>query len=144
MRYCVYKYTYKRLYWWLWHINQESKYQSPACWVYLFRHLPKTISSCSFALKITPCNICLQCFLRVCAREDTLMILAGAELLILSRSKFVSRKWPRWFTPNCISKPSCVFQWGHIIIPINTRKCTVNNMFIFISNNFPCDWYIYL
>lgn len=31
-------------------------------------------------------------FLRVCAWDDTLMILAGAELFILSRSRLVKRK----------------------------------------------------
>ena len=29
----------------------------------------------------------------------------------------VSKKWPRWFVPNCISNPSSVFHSGHIMMP---------------------------
>ncbi len=29
----------------------------------------------------------------------------------------VSAKWPRWFTPNCISKPSAVRRRGNAITP---------------------------
>ena len=33
----------------------------------------------------------------------------------------VSRKWPKWLVPICISKPSSVFNSGHAIIPIFDR-----------------------
>ena len=36
---------------------------------------------------------------------------------IFVRSRFVNRKWPMWFTPNCISTPSLVKLWGHLITP---------------------------
>ena len=34
----------------------------------------------------------------------------------------VSKKWPRWFVPNCISNPSSVFHSGHIMMPVMVRK----------------------
>ena len=36
----------------------------------------------------------------------------GADFLSKSRSKFVSKKWPKWLTPKCVSKPSSVFWKG--------------------------------
>jgi hypothetical protein len=33
------------------------------------------------------------------------MILAGAERMMRGKRRHVKRKWPRWFTPMCISKP---------------------------------------
>jgi len=29
----------------------------------------------------------------------------------------IAKSSPKWFTPNCISKPSAVFEYGHIMIP---------------------------
>ena len=48
---------------------------------------------------------------------DTFTTRAGALCFSLSRSKDVSRKCPRWFTPICVSKPSFVFPRGVFITP---------------------------
>jgi hypothetical protein len=52
-----------------------------------------------------------------CALEDTITILAGAERMMRGRRRHVNRKWPRWFTPNCVSNPSSVLPLGHAMIP---------------------------
>ena len=52
-----------------------------------------------------------------CADDDTVTIRLGADFFRRSSSKLVNRKCPKWFTPNCISYPSSVFQYGHTIIP---------------------------
>lgn len=37
--------------------------------------------------------------------------------IIKSSNKLVNKKCPKWFTPNCISKPSLVFEFGVLITP---------------------------
>lgn len=60
----------------------------------------------------------------MCAKDDTFIILAGAEDIILSSNNVVSKKWPKWFTPNCISNPSSVFDFGQPAIPVKINyKC---------------------
>lgn len=49
--------------------------------------------------------------------DDTVTIRAGAELRILGNRSDVNRKCPKWFTPNCVSKPSWVLPLGHAITP---------------------------
>lgn len=48
----------------------------------------------------------------MCASDETFIILAGADALIRSSNSVVNKKWPRWFTPNCISNPSAVLDLG--------------------------------
>lgn len=60
----------------------------------------------------------------------------------LSTKRFVNKKCPIWFTPSCISMPSFVLVWGHLIMPalfikISSRWCSVtdktnpeNNLYI--------------
>ena len=42
----------------------------------------------------------------------------SADFLKSGRSISVSRKWPKWLVPICISKPSSVFSSGQAIMPI--------------------------
>lgn len=51
------------------------------------------------------------------AMLETVTTRLGADFFKRSSRQFVSRKWPRWFTPNCISNPSSVFHFGQLIIP---------------------------
>lgn len=51
------------------------------------------------------------------ATEERLIILAGADCLMVSNKSKVQRKWPRWLTPSCISNPSSVCHLGHTITP---------------------------
>ena len=41
-----------------------------------------------------------------------------ADFFKSGRSISVSRKWPKWLVPICISKPSSVFSSGQAIMPI--------------------------
>ena len=50
----------------------------------------------------------------------------GEEDLMRSRRRLVRRKWPRWLTPNCISKPSSVDCLGHIITPMGANGNAIN------------------
>lgn len=94
-----------------------------------------------------------------CAELDTFMIRLGADFyeiihikmveganstgsfgkvlklltLIKSSSKFVSRKCPKWLTPNCISTPSFVCKCLHLITPA---------LFIKMSNRFSFSLYL--
>lgn len=51
----------------------------------------------------------------------------------VSNNRFVRRKWPKWFTPNCISMPSFVNAYGHLITPA---------LLIKMSNWFSFSWYL--
>merc|ERR1719239_2091123 len=53
-----------------------------------------------------------------CASEDTLTMRApGPAFFTRGITRLVSRKWPRWFVPICISKPSSVLVNGQVITP---------------------------
>ena len=92
------------------HVNQDGKQTTG-------------VGGAALITEIDSCNIKLteesEVDLRVWAMEETLTILAGAEALRWSRRSIVNRKWPKWFVPNCISKPSLVSQRGHIITPVS-------------------------
>ena len=63
-------------------------------------------------------------FPATCARDETITIRLGADSLIRSRSRFVSRKCPKWLTPKCVSKPSSVSVYGTNITPaLLMRTC---------------------
>lgn len=53
----------------------------------------------------------------VCATDATTITRLGDPAFNKSRRRFVKRKWPRWLTPICISKPSDVYIFGHAITP---------------------------
>lgn len=53
----------------------------------------------------------------LCARLDKTIMRAGADAFRMSNSKLVNKKWPKWLTPNCISKPSLVIALGIAITP---------------------------
>ena len=81
---------------------------------------------------------------RSCAMEDTVTILAGAERIIRGRRRQVNRKWPRWFTPNWVSKPSSVFLWGQARIPetFAPHDSILDNLCHFrLGTHFP--WLVY-
>lgn len=48
----------------------------------------------------------------------------GADFFRRSSRQCVKRKCPKWFTPNCISKPSSVFHFGQLMTP----KSEANNL----------------
>lgn len=43
-----------------------------------------------------------------CTCADTVTTRPGPLLCIRSKRRFVSRKWPKWFTPNAMPKPLSV------------------------------------
>ena len=45
---------------------------------------------------------------------------AGALCRILGSKSEVNRKWPKWFTPKCVSNPSSVFDFGQAMTPEKT------------------------
>jgi hypothetical protein len=49
--------------------------------------------------------------------DATVTILAGAEQMMRGKRRQVKRKWPRWLTPMCISKPSSVVDCGQNTAP---------------------------
>lgn len=51
------------------------------------------------------------------AKLETLTTRLGDDFFRRSNRQFVKRKWPRWFTPNCISNPSSVCHFGQPITP---------------------------
>lgn len=53
-----------------------------------------------------------------CAILDTFTTRLGAELFRIPNKRLVSKKWPRWLTASCVSKPSSVIHLGHIITPV--------------------------
>ena len=63
-----------------------------------------------------------ECIINVIVYEHAVIYLGvnpdTADFLKSGRSISVSRKWPKWLVPICISKPSSVFNSGHAIIPI--------------------------
>lgn len=53
----------------------------------------------------------------------------GADFFRRSNRQFVSRKWLRWFTPNCISNPSVVFHCGQLMIPPSQKYKIIESSF---------------
>lgn len=63
----------------------------------------------------------------------------------VSSSKLVRRKWPRWLTPSCISKPSAVRDRGQRITPaLLISKCSSFRsrwkLQGFDSHSYICRW----
>src|SRR5438105_787136 len=52
-----------------------------------------------------------------CTMEDTVTTREACARRRSGSSRPVSAKWPRWFVPNCISKPCLVCWWGMAITP---------------------------
>lgn len=52
-----------------------------------------------------------------CAVLETVTTRAAGVSRSVGSSSPVSAKWPRWFVPNCVSKPSAVVPYGSAITP---------------------------
>ncbi|OAR25684.1 hypothetical protein A8W25_08990 [Streptomyces sp. ERV7] len=62
-----------------------------------------------------------------CSPLETDTTRAAGAARSRDRSRPVSAKWPRWFTPNCRSKPSVVLPYGSAITPaLLTRRSSVS------------------
>lgn len=71
------------------------------------------------------------------ATLETMTMRLGVDFFRRSNRQFVRRKWPRWFTPNCISNPSAVFHCGQLMTPASQTYKMLNTS----SNRCRCTRY---
>lgn len=83
-----------------------------------------SIQLCLFVLTVVIHN-----HSHLCAIEEMLIILAGADLSILGNNRSVNRKWPKWLMANWSSIPFSDKVFEHIAIPEKRRY------YLFIQNN---------